>query len=44
MTLCSSPRRIRGASLPMIAPPGTVTSGSRMYIAFEKRAEIGSAK
>ena len=26
-----------GSELLMIAPPGTVTSGSRMYIAFEKR-------
>jgi hypothetical protein len=44
VTLCSSPRRIRGASLPMIAPEGRVTRGSRVYIAFENWVEIGAAK
>ena len=29
-TMPSSPRRIAGAMRPMIAPPGTVQSGSRV--------------
>ena len=30
VTSGSSPRRIAGAMRPMMAPPGTVTSGSRV--------------
>ena len=33
---CSSPRRMRGARRPMIAPPGIVTSGSRVKTDFVK--------
>ena len=38
VTSASSPRRIRTAIRPMTAPPGTVMSGSRTYIALVKRA------
>ena len=39
----SSPRRIRTAIRPITAPPGTVISGSRTYIAFVKALASGAA-